>query len=289
MITPIHIAMLMALATYYALTRRQVQTLCCPTDKDGRATRYRLLQLVREAKLIGKTHMEVCKPEMGAPAPVYYLLRKGAEFLQAETGDERYLSTCCQTPTWMNLHHTTEVSQLHIELDRAIAAQDTVKMEDWLGEWDVADVREKEPHKRYRLFTLLREKPRLVCAPDAGFVLDYLGYRKAYYLELDRATSGIKQIASSKTPGYCELVKRGWHRRIFETVNVDSFTVLSVSPTAHRRDALRKAIATKDGASLWRFSAWTDFRPERVLHSPIWFPCDGEPAPLVKRLEGEKQ
>ena len=40
----------------------------------------------------------------------------------------------------------------------------------------------------------------------------------------------------------------------------DSFFVLSVSPTRQRRDLLRKAIADKPAAQLWKFAAWEPTR-----------------------------
>ena len=56
-----------------------------------------------------------------------------------------------------------------------------------------------------------------------------------------------------------------------------------IAPSARRRDNLRKAIAEKPGAALWRFATVGDVTPESVLHSPIWFSCNkDEPGPLVK-------
>jgi len=55
-----------------------------------------------------------------------------------------------------------------------------------------------------------------------------------------------------------------------------------IAPTARRRDALKKALRGKPGASLWRFAAASDLSTETFLHSPIFHPCEGEPAALVK-------
>ena len=32
-----------------------------------------------------------------------------------------------------------------------------------------------------------------------------------------------------------------------------------------------------------QFACWPDFTPEKALFEAIWYPCEGEPAPLVKR------
>ena len=279
--TPRLLNILKAVADYYTLTRAQIQDVTGETN--DRVVRKYLLQLCQE-KLLSKARMEVVNPQMGAPAPVYFPSRRGAEYLAAEV-DEKYLHVCTQTPNWQHMYHWTQVAQLHIVLDRAIARQTQASIGGWLGEWDIASD-EKEPEKRYRLFTLLKEKPRLVCNPDAGFLLCVGSFAKIYYLELDRATSGIQQIANSKTPGYAELLKQKKHLLHFPS-NMDTFGVLSISPTPGRRDLLRKAIAGKDGCELWKFCAWPDFSPEHAITESIWYPCDGDAAPLVRRTAGQ--
>ena len=57
--------------------------------------------------------------------------------------------------------------------------------------------------------TLIRKKPRLVCAPDAAFSLSVGPHSKTYFLEVDRGTTGINQIAHSKTPGYAAMAAAG--------------------------------------------------------------------------------
>ena len=111
MITPYHVAMLAAAATYYALTRKQIQALCCPADRDGRATRKRLLQLVQMG-LLAKTRMEVVNPRTtDGPMPVYHVTQKGKELLAGHTGSESWLLACSVPPQWTTLLHTVVISQ----------------------------------------------------------------------------------------------------------------------------------------------------------------------------------
>jgi hypothetical protein len=269
---------LKALGEYFTLKRAQIQAVT--GERNDRVMRKHLQQLVQQG-YVRKTGMEVVNPGDGAPAPVYFLSRKGAEYLAAEV-DEKYLHCCTQTPNWQHLHHWTTVAQFHIVLDKAIALQEEATIQGWLGEWDVANPDEKLPEKRFRLFTLLREKPRLVCNPDAALLLRVRSFAKVYYAEIDRETSSINQIAASKTPGFAELAKTRGHRKHFET-NMETFGVLSISPTPGRRDLLRKAVKGKDGCELWKFCCWGDFTPETALFEAIWHPCEGEAAPLVKR------
>lgn len=278
MITTKKTDILKIVAMYTTLTRMQIQRVC--GEKNDRVMRKRLLELCQE-RLLSKARQEVLNPSMTSTAPVYFSSRKGLEFLACELDDTSWLQCCSQTPNWQMLLHWTTVAEFHIRLDQAIAMQRDASLGGWLGEWDIANSDESAPHNRYRLFTLISERPRLVCVPDAAFLLCVNGFAKIHYVEVDRATSGINSIAHSKTPGFAALAEHNLHRRHFET-NTDSFFVLSVSPTAARRDALRKAIASKRGAELWKFAAWPDLRPETVIHGPVWYRCHGEGQPLVR-------
>lgn len=281
MITERDIAVLIVLARYYVLNRMQIQRLCFSADPHGRVTRRRIQALV-EARFISRAHMEVVNPMAGAPAPVYFPARKGCEFLAEHTGEDRYLLTPSQTPQSHHLYHWLAISDTHIALDAAIAMQSEVTIADWLNEWDTANKDESTPEKRYRIYTLIHEQPRLVCAPDAAFLLCARGHQKVYYLEQDRSTSGVHQIAASKTPGYAAMAERQLHRKHFPTTTLDGFGVLMIAPNERRRDALKKALRDKPSASCWRFAAAPDLTPESFLSAPVFHPCEGEPMPLVK-------
>ena len=286
MITDRDIQILLAIVQYYVLNRQQIQRLLFPNDPNGRVTRRRLQALV-DAGLANRQNVLFCHPTT-TPAPVYYPARKGCELLAEHFSDERYLATPTQPPGPHHTFHWIAVSDTHIALNEAVAKQSAVKVVGWINEWDVVNKEESAPEKRFRLYTLLRETPRLVCAPDSAFLLSTLGHSKIFYLEQDRATSGVHQIASGKTPGYAALAERNMQTRHFQAT-VAGFTVLMISPTDRRRDALRKAIKDKQGASLWRFATASDVTPEKVLHMPIWYSCGKEePDPLVKpQVKGE--
>ena len=273
-------------ATYYTTTRMMIQEACLPsTGKDGCVARKLLNELFHHG-LINKTHMLVTNPDNGAAAPVYFPSRKGTELLAQELRDDRWLHACTLAPNWQYLHHWCDIAKFHVALDRAVALQQEASVLGFLHEWDVANPGERDPARRYRLFTEISDKPRLVCVPDAAFLLGYCGYKKVYYLEIDRNTSGLRQIAASKTPGYPALADGQLHRRHFPETNVDAISVLSVSPTANRRDALQRAIQPKEGARLWKFLAWTDVRPETLLYEPILRDHEGKAIPLLQRVGG---
>jgi hypothetical protein len=208
---------------------------------------------------------------------------KGCELLAEHLEDDRYLVTPTQAPIPHHTLHWLAVSDTHIALDAALLAAPEVTLDTWINEWDVVNKTEAQPEKRYRLYTLIRENPRLVCAPDAAFLLSTKGHRKVFYLEQDRGTSGVRQVASSKTQGYALMGESHLHLRHFPESTLPQFSVLMVAPTPKRRDALRRAIREKPGAPLWRFATTSDVAAEKILFEPIWYPCDSDvPSPLVK-------
>jgi hypothetical protein len=182
----------------------------------------------------------------------------------------------------MHLYHWVEVAQTHILLDQAIAKLPGVAKIEWISEWTLLNADEKEPEKRFKLFTRLG--PKLVCAPDAAFLLQRDGFRKAFYVEQDRdTTQNAGRVAAQKCQGYASLYELRMHiNRHFPIANVVKFTVLFVAPTPNRRDALCKAFADKPAAWLYKFASQTELAPETFLTSPIWHSCVGEPASLLK-------
>lgn len=280
MITERDIEILRILTRYYVLNRQQIQRLVFPNDPNGRVTRRRLQALCDE-HLISRKPPEVLHPSM-IPAPVYFPSRKGCELLAEHFDDERFLATPTASPIDHHVFHWLAVADTHITLDAAISRQETVKLEGWINEYDIVNKEEHSPEKKYRLYTLIRESPRLICAPDSAFLLSAHGHSKVFYLEQDRATSGVLQIASGKTSGYAAMLEHNLQRRHFNA-SVPGFTVLMIAPSERRRDALRKAIKEKPGSALWKFATVPDVTPEKILHSPIWYSCGkDEPDPLVK-------
>ena len=143
----------------------------------------------------------------------------------------------------------------------------------------------KEPERHFRLFEVVSDPgaPRVVCVPDAAFLLEKDGHCKVFYLEQDRdTTKSAERVAAAKCGGFSGLFAKQLHRKAFPETNVDKFMVLMLAPTPRRRDALLAAVAKRPGADLWRFASLTDLKPETFLAGPIWYPCEGEPKPLVK-------
>ena len=274
-------SVLLPVVTYYVLSRQQIQRIGFRDDHAGRVTRRRI-QVAVDAGYIHRHTLFPYTPTLGAPAPVYYPTKLGIEFLAQHLGDERYLNVNTQAPNANNLLHWLAISESHITIDQAIAAQAAVKLDGWINEFDVVNKEESRPEKRFHLYTLLRESPRLVCAPDAAFLLNLRGFKKVLYLEQDRGTSGVQHLAAGRPKGYAALLEQKLHRRHFPDTNLDSFTVIMLTTTPNRRDFLRKAFRNVPGASLWKFVAQADFTSANFLHAPIFYPVEGNATPLIK-------
>jgi hypothetical protein len=281
------IEVIASVARYYTLTRGQINRLHFPSDHDGRVTRRRLSVIFDEG-LVNRTNMQVVNPSMGAPAYVYYPSAKGCAFLAQELKDERYKLSCTLTPNWMYLYHWVEVAQTHITLDKAVALAPGVVVNDWISEWSIANPNEKDPEKLYRLYTKLGQK--LVCAPDAAFLLERDRNRKAFYVEQDRdTTKSADRVAAQKCHGYAGLFEKRLHiGRHFPTTNVERFTVLFIAPTPRRRDALCLAFRTKPAPWLYKFASQTELSPETFLTAAIWHRCEGEPGALLSVQGGRE-
>lgn len=279
------IAILSALSRYYLLSRPQIQRLCFRTvgsDPSSRVTRRRLQVLVTDG-FITRHRLYPFSDALGSPMPVYTLAKKGRDFLAAHLDDDQIHCCNVQSPQPYNLLHWLAIGDTHIKLDEAVAGQSEVTLDAWVNEWEIVNKDASKPEERFTLFTLLREQPkRLVCAPDAAFILSLRGHRKVFYLEQDRGTSGIHQIAASKTPGYAQMLLQQTHRQHFPTTTLPTFTVLMVVPDPRRREALRKVVRPQPGAGEWRFVADSELTAESFLKAPIFYPCEGEPKPLIK-------
>ena len=202
--------------------------------------------------------------------------------LSEYTGEDRYLLTPTRCPQPHHVRHWLAVTDTHMKLDAAVDGQTAVELGAFINEWDVVNQDETDPQKRFRLYTLLSRSPKLVCAPDAAFLLSTAGHRKVFYLEQDRGTSGARQVAAAKIKGYRELAARAGHASHFPEATVATFTVLCVAHNHRRRDALTRAFRGLDGAGLWKFASATELSKDTFFFAPVWHATEGDPLPLVR-------
>lgn len=281
MITERDMNVLRFVARYFVLSRPQIQRLCFPGDTNGRVARRRLQELVTR-NCLNRMRVVVDHPHVNSPGSVYYPAKRGRELLAEYFEDERYHQTPIQRPQSDHVLHWLAVSDTHIALDDARPANSELSVDEWINEWDIVNKDESDPHKRFRLYTLIRMSPRLICAPDAAFVLSMGGHSKVFYIEQDRGTTGTRQLVARKTPGYSAMAEQQLHRRHFPTATVDEFSVLLVVPNERRRKALQFALRDQRRADVWKLVVASELNGESFFHSPIFYPPVGDPVSLVK-------
>jgi hypothetical protein len=285
-ITDRDMQVLLCLARHHLLNRFQIQRLCFPADKDGRVARRRLAALTEEG-LIRKHYIQIVS-QYDKPAGAIYLLTPcGCRFLADKKGMKDYLFKPVNLPHALYLSHQLAVAEFHMILDSAISGQSQVTLEAWHNEFDIINSGEPDTKKHYRLFTEIQAWPRLVCAPDAAFMLARHGTHFIFYVELDRGErnrgTNAKNIVLHKNRGYRELARLGLHRRHFPGTNAEGFSVLLIAPNASRRDAICRAFGKKDPhlyrTDLWQFASLKDISSENMLQSEIFYRCHNAELP----------
>lgn len=283
MITPLDIAVLGALAKYYCLCRPQLQTLCFEHHKDGRALRARLMKL-RTGGFAQRTQSLVPYRGGASGTPVWYLTRAGAELLCEWHDDPRYLALNTRAPRPDVLFHWLAIGDTRIAIERAVRVNNEVTLGRWINEWEVLDKEGGIASPRFYLQTVFRGPPNpLSCSPDAGFVIEYADHHVVWYLEQDRNTSGVRQIAASKTKGYAELARTLGHRKHFPETTLDRFGVLLVTTHSGRRSALQRALKNEEGADLWLLACQDDLTAQNFPFGEVFHDCHGVAGPLVRR------
>ena len=285
-LTPRDISILALLAHLSVATAAQIRKQCFPNDHDGRLTRRRLQMLVAGG-LLQKTRMEVVNPLSGMNAPVYFSARKALEFLSIHFEDASYLSRSSQRPQWQHLCHWVGLSDLHLLIDAAVARETVFTLDTWVNEYDEVRPDATCPEERYRLYTLLTHKPRLVNASDYMFTLTAGEHTKVFFGEAEHGTTHPEKAAAEKSPGYAELSRRRAHRRFCPKAS-EKFVVLVTAPDPKWRAHLVKAFSTKQEPDLYRFAALTELTPETFFRGNVWHRCDGRVGPLIK-AEGVRE
>lgn len=276
-VTPRIIEILKTLWRYKFVTTAQLRRWCIPTDKDGSVTRD-ILRKMAGAGLARRFKAEVHNPLVTSSVPVWTPTEAGCCLLAAKTGDPTFISHAMpNTHGWNMFAHYVEVSDLAHTIEMAFAAQEYAKLGSLYFEHDVIS-EAKEPEKRFRLYTLVRDDQgkRTVCVPDFAFEVIVGKFRRAYYGELERGTDTPKRVAAKKSPGYMAMHEH--FKKHFP--EAQDWRVLFVWPNAGLRDAARRAVdPTK--AEMWLFAARPEIT-ETFLHLPTIYTTHDGPRPFIK-------
>lgn len=286
---PRDIALLADFGRYFMMNSRQVRELHFPNDKTGRASRRRLTLLTKEGYL-RKRRMLVVHQQDGAASPVYHLDKAGRDFLAGHFDDEAFRLLPAEPSQPQHLYHYVAVAETHRLFDAAIKVTDQpVTMARWHNEDEIINPEAENKKDRRYLRTDFCESPKVVCIPDAGFLLDYGGHRVVIYLEQDRDTFFHDRVAARKSRGYEQMLAAQGHKAHFSETTLEHFYVLFVTPTRRRADQLCRSFAKrnkdKDVARTYRFASFDEINKDNLLFEPMLTCCHHDDrVPLIRRV-----
>ncbi|QDT64070.1 replication-relaxation family protein [Calycomorphotria hydatis] len=279
------------LARYFLLNSRQLREDCFPDDSTGRICRRRLTKMMH-AGYVRKRNMQVVSPSDGSTSPVFHLTKQGREFLAGHFDDDAFLVKPVEPSQPQHLYHYVAVSETHRLLDQAVKHfENEIQISHWVHEDEVINPDEPDSKKRKLLRTEFTGERKIVCIPDAAFILDYAGQKAVVYLEQDRDTFFHDRVAARKSPGYRTLLERNGHKAHFPESSLDFFYVLVIAPSRRRADQLRKSFAKKNEdhnvRKTYRFGALKELTAENLFFEPVYSCCHHDDrVPLVKRMAG---
>ncbi|MEL7496539.1 MAG: replication-relaxation family protein [Planctomycetota bacterium] len=277
------ICVLTQLAKHLVLTRPHISRLCYPTDKNGRVTRARLRAL-HACGFVNRKPFRA-SAALGPPTFLYLLTREGCKFLSDHFDNIRYRFKPTSLVQPSHVDHYLEMSDLSILFQNDVVPEQTnVQLINWYNDSEVINFDEVDEELHFRLFTEIQQSPRrIICRPDAGFLLEKDGVRGVFYVERERDRTGPRQVAAKKVPGYLGLLEQQLHKRHFPTSSLERFTVLFVGENGNHRDRLKVAFAKHADPGRWRFASVRDLNSNSFLFEPVWYRCDiDEPTTLVK-------
>lgn len=275
------VSVLLLLRTYFFLRARQIASAVTPANADGSIVRGRL-RAMEKAGLVRRCQKQIVHqldPETAAP--VWILTLRGSAELARARQDTALLFHCEPSfRDWSSLNHYTALSSLVMLVHRAIAAQARVRLSGLTFEHEVADPGAGEPHRRYKLYTLVSPEPRVACVPDAAFVLEVDGRRRAFLVEYETGSDSPARVAAKKHKGVALLHSTRTFLDLFP--DVTDFRVLCFCPYASWRKTLIEQMRGKPGESLWLFMTTPEVTADTFLHGELVWKTDGEkPVPLV--------
>lgn len=262
-ITDRDVRFLQLLATAYLLTAKQAVEL---VYGEPRVCRRRTKALTN-ARIINR-YPKKHEPER---RPVFYLARAGRDLLADRERD----ASIDAKPTKLlcnpaHVAHAVSVGQLLLDLPNAFEQRDDLVLASSCHEHEPVNP-EAEPAKRKRLYTVLKERPRLVCMPDASFEVTRGADRVPFLVEYETGATGVKQVAQRKWQGYQQMAASGHYKTLFPHCTASRFLVLVVCPNAGYRDRLAKELPKVDANEhrFWRLVSKEDLDPKKFLTEPI--------------------
>lgn len=276
------VAILRLLRRFYYLRTAQIRDWIAPHDKDGSITRDCMRTLLAPA-FVRRHHPKMVDGMTGTAPPVYVLTLKGSCALAEATGDSSLLLTVEPTfRDWMSLNHYCALSQFHMTIDKAIAAQELVKQRSLLFEHEVVDPNAKDPAHKYRLYTRIDDK--VLFCPDSAMETEVNGHCRAWYVEREMGSDTPTRVSAKRYKGVLGIATTQKWKNHFPAAR--DFRVLVVCPYEGWMNLLRKEMQNRPGKEHWLFCDVRKIKAETFLHEPLLYTVDKGPYPFVPAPSG---
>lgn len=275
-------AILKLLLQFVYLTAAIIRDVLIPADEDCSTTRGVLRKLERLG-LIKRNNPKLVDDLSGTTAPIWTITMKGADLLFTLTGDPAMLLTVEPSyRDWMSLNHHVRVASLFIFLVNAFGQQEAAKMVSMMFEHQVIEPK-AEGGKKFKLYTVPQENPRIVCAPDAAMGIQFGDWLRAWYLEFETGSDGSPaRVAALKHKGYHFLNLKQLFK--LHVPGANDMRCLVACPHASWRDTMRKEMKQYPSANLWAFVSTPEFlKAENPLTAEVLYTVDGGPYPLIPK------
>jgi hypothetical protein len=279
---------------YGVLDRALCHTLCFPRYSQEWC-RQNLARLAG-ALLLRTTVLTVWHDEeetRGGRIPLLYSLTSaGAEVVHARTGvyPRRVLRS---DPSPTTFWHRLQVVRVRVAFDQA-AEHTGLPAPRWIMEQDLrpdAPADAMPQHRRMLYHEFHAEDGAVVtCRPDAAASLSIPHpsgdaakmSTLAIHFEIDRSREGLAQCLG-KVPGYSALFAQRAYARYWPDLSNPVHRVFWVVPSHQRIESLAAAFRAFPASAHFRFTTFTDCRPDRVLTQPVWCDLHGNPMTLYRK------
>lgn len=282
-VTDRDLEILRALNRYRYMRTGQVHQLLFSDNGTMQSARRRLRNLYHHRFIArAQPYVQVGKP---APEIAYFLDRKGREVLRSEGEIVRYWRKGSEVK-YQFLEHAIAVSEFRLKLEKAVTAQDHLKLDRFIPDFQMRDEAERFVGKKRYLLYREAVHPALrksfVIHPDALIILsaerDGKTASRMLCLEVDRSTQGLEKIRDKLT-GYHLAHEQGLFRQFGE---FRDFVVLFQAPGTKRAQSIFEALSDHVAASMARVAEVHAVSSNSLLTEPIWKDMSGEMRSVLK-------
>jgi len=207
------------------------------------------------------------------PEMIYWLDKKGAEFIASLDGTPLKEFSWRVEPRWFQVEHDLAVNDFRLDMVEACNQDAQINLKTWIPESEFWSYPDKV---RYTF----QDKPiNRNMRPDGYFMLTTGEHRIRYLLEIDRSTEDNPRFFREKIlPGLAYLKSKAYEERFGHRSG--RWLVVTTGERRLKNMLSQAQRANTDG--LFYFTIFDKINPNTLLQSPIWQRTDRkESVPLV--------